>query len=504
MHISSSCKVDVRNSSPSTPEVVEMDHFTLECLPDELLLLIFKHGSQYSVIQPRHPNAPIKGLEFPSFLGTVLHVCHRWRKLILHTTFFWNSVHVIRSLILPVNDPWHPASVYLVNKHFLDLISESSSLRGGSPLDIIIDNTRFDVIYYPLPPPAIYLPAAFRSEQFRSLTILLSSFQNVYALMEEFDMLRELRRLESFDIICATTPGYHNPDAESFLPTFPSFLRKAQRLTTVRLTNVYLPWSNRLQEPSSLVLPWKCFELRWVPQLGFSFCKIQALLHRLPRLESLTLHFSFIHILPNCPIHPSDPPASTSARKITFPCLRNLDLRFASGCPRDTVSFIELFTVPNLESLTLRDMDSDGWSLARSSFASRSEADYPRLKHLSFYGSREFVVDDPKGMAEAFPLLTSLSLSDMRSNSFCQLLVKNSEDFRSGSASILWQDLVDLYIEHDPELDPDLVVAAAKARIDIGRPLKRVCLGDGIGLTESEMRQMAKALIMLGVNVSNA
>ncbi|KAF9266436.1 hypothetical protein L218DRAFT_68058 [Marasmius fiardii PR-910] len=427
-------------SHPSTPLSVShtssspVDSVAVHRLPNELLTLIFEQGSclaSRSRLQPRYPLMPVQPINTTSFILAVLRVCRRWREVAMHTPALWTSLLVS-----------YPREVESPDCSKLsDWIAKALKRSQDLLLDITIDCTHIA----PTPTIKQLIP---ESHRWRSLSIVVPCPQTLPMVLSPLRDV-EVPMLESLEI--TANKVYRLPLTEQL----PPFFSASPKLAHVQLNRVRIHWNaNPLHHLTSL-------ELRFV--LWPDFVDLRQIFLRSPTLEHLVLHFD------NYAFSRLD---REGRAPIPIPCLRSLELRFFYDDSPNIVSLIQLFNIPTLETLTLKNLSCADWCRVLPYFRSYA-ASYPALRSLTVCNIRGLVCVD-SSTVRAFPHLTHLSLIGVYSNAFSQLLLK--ERTEDGYNALVWPNLRSLWIQKDQDTKMELLKKALDSRISLRRPITRLVL----------------------------
>lgn len=393
-------------------------------------------------------------------METVMCVCSRWRQLAKHTPSLWTSLLVTRSR----GDLDRLPSVADFQKP-MNSISQALERTLNLPLDITLDCTHIST-------KTVIRQLAAESERWRSLSIIIPTTQNLPAVLSH---LKDIQApvLESLVI---TAQKFHEGDVPSLLPPH-AFLKSSPCLTTVRLNRVGLRWS------ASPLRGLTTLELRFI--LWPSHNDFQNLFSNSPGLQNLKLHFdthAFARLDRNNGNLTLDRPI------IKIPCLRTLELRFIydSSSTHNVIPLLQLFSLPALEELTLKDFGTAEWCRSLVYFRYYAKS-FPKLTRLVLDRVKDIIYVD-SSLVRAFPRLTSLHLVGVYSSAFCRLLCGaktqdlSMDGLPSSSSSSpsyeveVWPELEELTIEQDQEGKIDLVAQAVRARKQMGRPLQNLYL----------------------------
>lgn len=421
----------------------------LHTLPNELLTLIFEAGSALTepqLCEHKSPYVSITVKKLPPFISAVMQVCRRWRQVAMHTPSLWTTLHISRSKKavdkLPnIKDFRNPLS--WVNEH----LARSQAL----PLDISLDCRHLST-------KTIFAQLTPESHRWRSLRITITSVQELPTALVALKKVAA-PILETLEI---ASLKYH----DSISPTVSSFFRNglAPRLAHVRLNRVNLSW---------LAFPLKdltTLELRFV--VWPTFPLLADMLADSPNLQHLLLHID-----------------NTAAKllerqsrpSISIPSLKSLEIRLFSQGQPTICPFLQIFSTPALESLTMRDVTSSDWCRILVYFRIHGTG-YPLLRHLTLSCIKGLINVDSSAV-RAFPQLTSLSLSGLYANAFFRLLVDEKTDdmFRVP----VWPNLARVHVEGDANLNDELVQEAVDARQLMGRSVSVSV--DRTGCSESSL-----------------
>ncbi|KAF9071734.1 hypothetical protein BDP27DRAFT_1446213 [Rhodocollybia butyracea] len=425
-------------------------------LPNELLTLIFSYGSQLPHFELRYPLTPVPPFKTPSLIETVICVCQRWRQLAIHTPSLWTSVLVTRSR----SDLDRLPSVADFQKP-MNSISHALQRTLNLPLDITLDCTHISS------KTAIRQLAAER-HRWRSLSIIVPTTGNLPSVLANLKDI-EAPFLECLEI---TANKFHDGDLSSATPL--AFLKSSPRLSTVRLNRVGIRWSaSPLQALSTL-------ELRFI--LWPSHTDFQNLFANSPGLQNLKLHFD-THAFARLDRNNGSPTVIRPLIKI--PCLRTLELRFIyhdNSSTHNVIPLLQLFSLPALEELTLKDFGTAEWCRSLVYFRCYARS-FPKLTRLILDRVKDIIYVD-SSLVRAFPRLTSLRLIGVYSSAFCRLLsgARTQDLGQDGLPPSplyevdVWPRLQELVIEQDSEGKIDLVASAVRSRRQMGRSLRRVQL----------------------------
>ncbi|KAK0440179.1 uncharacterized protein EV420DRAFT_1135516 [Desarmillaria tabescens] len=425
-------------ASPEMEDVATSN--IIHTLPNKLLTLIFEAGlvlTYPSLVEPKSPFVPITVKKVSSFMNMVMHVCHRWRQVAIHTPALWTTLHISRSRKALDNLP----SV----KDFrnpMPWVTEHLMRSQCLPLDISLDCRHISI-------KSVFNQLIPESHRWRSLVITIPSVQDLPNALSSLKKI-PAPALETLEI---TSLKYH----DSIAPNLTSFFRGglSPNLSHVRLNRVSLSW---------LAFPLKgltTLDLRFI--IWPTFPHLAEMLSGSPNLQNLVLHID-----------------NTAAKllnrrgraAISIPSLRSLEIRlFSQGLPT-ICPFLQIFSIPALESLTLREVTSSDWCRIVVYFRVNCTS-YPVLRHLRLSCIRGLISVDSSAV-RAFPQLTHLSLNGIYSSALCRLLVDERTD--DGYHVPVWPNMMSLSIRGDVDLNVSLLERAIIARRRMGRALTNVDL----------------------------
>lgn len=301
---------------------------TIHSLPNELLEKIFVEGAylppSFAEDYPRQRRFSNIPVQHP--LATSLsQVCRRWRNISHRLPSLWGFLHLSRSM------ETHRRLKDDLNKS-LNWIPDHIKRSRDSPLHITLDCTRFTDLY-----PVLRLIQP-HSERWRSLTILVSHVGSLPSVLARFTRI-STPRLQSLTIVA----DIYRKGIISAGP-LPGFLvGPTPALTMIRLEGVYLAWNERpLSGLTSLEL---CFATRWPPA-----DKLRAFFDASPCLEQLVIYDDIEALLKN--IDPRPFMATIELRHLKH--LTVEAYRVPESADADVASFVQLFSFPRLETLSLR------------------------------------------------------------------------------------------------------------------------------------------------------
>ena len=311
----------------------------------------------------------------PAFNILVSHVCRRFREIAIHTPTLWTQIH-----ILDLETPR------------LDFVRACVKRSGSSGLDIFIDcnGGRFEVDFAPVPSLMDILDPHI--SRFRRFTVRISGFQPLYQIMVRLNKpAPQLESLELYNIDTET-------DFDEEDPFHPALLREPltlfdgimPKLECVSLDGAHAAWTKcNFTGLKSLHLGYHTRDVR--P----TYDEFKAIIDASPTLHTLDLRGSA-------------PLISTPS---VYPPLQmeRLEVLHISEMTCDiATALMSLFNTPNLLSLSLMDLTTNG----DSSFFHRiigPPALFPALTKLKL-GSVAMNEDTFEGLLRASSKLTHLSL----------------------------------------------------------------------------------------------
>ncbi|KAF8982760.1 hypothetical protein BDQ17DRAFT_1378502 [Cyathus striatus] len=213
------------------------------------------------------------------------------------------------------------------------------------------------------------------------------------------------------------------------IPSF--FTHDVPRLSTLRLKGVYLAWNGP-------------------PLVGLTTLELslRALFDASPRLRRLIIQNEISSIL-----HFVDQPQARP--KVELRHLRYLDIEVCRpsshrSVEQNVAGLIGLFAMPRLETLALRCLRASEWILILSCIEGELTADL--------------------SLREAFPRLTHLSLTNVHSNAFLEVLLEDEDRNVNQWQMPVWPYLESLNIFDDQYCSFALLQSVVRCRQMMGRP----------------------------------
>ncbi|KAF9007404.1 hypothetical protein BDQ17DRAFT_1350572 [Cyathus striatus] len=162
----------------------------------------------------------------------------------------------------------------------------------------------------------------------------------------------------------------------------------------------------------------------------------------------------------------------------------------------DLTRFIKLFSVPSLESLKLRNLTDNEWSVILKHFAAHIH-EYSRLASLTVRDMPYSFARKCPSPVEAFPRLRHLALHRASSNDFIKHLLVNEEPSARGLMPV-WPQLKSLTITGDENVSRPLVHCVIVARKAMGMPIEKMCV-DEVFLRNGESWEWLNAQAKVGL-----
>ncbi|KAF8910927.1 hypothetical protein CPB84DRAFT_1812461 [Gymnopilus junonius] len=305
----------------------------IDSLPNELLEKIFGIGARLPMqVDQRYPNRPLfsKTPYVPLFPTSISQVCIRWRETALHMPILWSYLHLSRTL-----DSHRRLRKNLGRS--LDWVPNYLARSGDMPLYITLDTTR-------LPAAEVITRLSPYSNRWRSFTLLVSHVGNLPDVLP-FLISPRVPRLQTLSI----ASDIYREGIICYEPLIP-FLVNTTQLSTIRLTGVYIAWNelplrNVLNLELLLTSRWPIF-----PQLSEMFSAS-------PMLQRLVVRDDINTILRHVQ-QPSSRPTIDLTR------LKHLEIEVyrVRDEKAGVAELMQLFTMPALETLTLRGLRQREWA----------------------------------------------------------------------------------------------------------------------------------------------
>lgn len=383
----------------------------IECLPAELLVLIFQAGS---LSEPKglHP--------FPMIVSAV---SRRWRAVAMSTPTLWTNLY-----ITPVRPrKWIPLALELSRGHLLDITVDARI--DFSPSSATVKTCMAQI-----------KPELHRWRSFA----LMAHHRHVMLIVGEELADVSAPTLQRLRLSLAGTDGTGN--LEVYIPRL--FSEGAQALTSVRFDSVAVPWRREpLVGLSTLDLRWLWFRLSW--------SSFEGILAASPNLTRLILRGKHVDVRPHeeySPIH--------------LPRLRSLEVSGDNFC-----LLCSLLIAPALETLTLANVD-EGEFREFMAWLPYSGGRYTTLKCLMLLNvatcplSWDFVA--------AFSTITQLIVINSGANQFLEILRPKWLQSATGvmHGALVWPRLRDVTMLDQTNYD-DLYGMVAE-RTAHGSPLRRL------------------------------
>ncbi|PPQ88369.1 hypothetical protein CVT25_002115 [Psilocybe cyanescens] len=160
-----------------------------------------------------------------------------------------------------------------------------------------------------------------------------------------------------------------------------------------------------------------------------------------------------------------------------------------------TAQFVNIFSLPFLRSLVLKNLDAYSWITIAKAFTERA-SQYTQLTSLKLINMTDILPVDHvvyNDIMRSFPHLRRLLLDSVGSNAFIHQLLprvapalttESGEILPSPSPSLPWPDLEALSMCGDSNVSKPLLHRAIAAREEMGRPLKVLYLDDNFAKNE--------------------
>lgn len=390
-------------------------------LPDELLVLVFEQGSQFTLREIYRPT-PLAIL--------VAHVCRRWRRVALETPSVWRTVPIVnpRNLNLP------KMFIEKSGVYQLDIFLHAKNLGTHAAMTTILE----------------------QSHRWSGLYIRVASSPFLFVVINR---LRDAiaPRLRRFELYVDA-----QPNSVGLLP--PIFTDHAPQIHTLRLEGGTFDFrSHLLCGLTSLTLARFPREMAQPSHTAF-----RDILAASPRLLHLTLDGVLPRLAPDIEYD-----------EIEVPTLLSLNLTLYQGCDAIQQLF-SVLVVPKLDVLVY----NSGWTLAFSYFEASLPilaAKYDSLKELHFTIASSTPLIEPSidpYFFSAFPGLQSLVLNvfdDAYAAYFLIPWVEQSSSSERLSEDGIWPNFQLLTVrapydnDGSTELD-EILELLASVRLSVGLP----------------------------------
>ncbi|KDR72237.1 hypothetical protein GALMADRAFT_213274 [Galerina marginata CBS 339.88] len=313
---------------------------SVDSLPNELLENIFKIGAYLPMpLEENYPHRPLfSKLPLSTLYPTTLsQVCIRWRETVLQMPVLWSFLHLSRTLEshrrlrsnIGRSLEWLPT--YLIRS-------------ANLPLHVTLDTTR-------LPAAAAIHLLGPHSTRWRSFTLLVSHVGSLPAVLP-FLVSPRVPKLKTL----AIASDIYREGIVCYDPLIPFFVTSTPQLSTIHLNGVYVAW-NELPLANLLNLELH-FTSRWpnFAQLNEMFCAS-------PMLQRLVIRDEVATLLR----HVDQPPSKPTIELCTLKHLE-IDVHRIRDEPADVVGLIGLFSMPALETLTLKGLRQEEWTGVRQKY----------------------------------------------------------------------------------------------------------------------------------------
>ncbi|TFK34533.1 hypothetical protein BDQ12DRAFT_636226 [Crucibulum laeve] len=422
---------------------------TIRSLPNELLEIIFEHGSSSSLpMAEQYPLLPLfsKFPLSPLFPTALSQVCHRWRCLALNMPSLWRYIHVTRSA-----ESHRRLKSDL--RRSLEWVSIYLHRSEGLPLRIVLDCTH-------LPIASAMSLIIVASRRWHSLTILVSHVGTLSPVLSSFRST-PVPQLEYLTVaadiyregIISTQP----------LPAF--FTAGTPQLVSLRLKGVYLAWNG--PPLTGLVTLELRFTTRWP-----SFNELRDMFAASPLLRRLVIQDDIGSIVRNVA-----QPDSKSI--IDLPHLQSLSIqiyRVRQG-DADVTPLLKLFSMPMLETLSLQGLRALEWVRVTHHFKMlKDTVNFPSIKTLHLLDVQGQIQTNV-AMCEAFPRLSTLKLTQASSKAFLELMLEDAEHMNHWKLPI-WPNLTRMIIHGDENFSLPLLQSVVNFRQALHRPSLTLALDE--------------------------
>lgn len=325
--------------------------------------------------RPLFTKVPLSAL-YPTSLSQV---CIRWRGIVLQTPVLWSNLHISRTL------ESHRRLRSNIGRS-LEWVSGYIARSGGLPLHITLDTTR-------LPPAEALCLIIPYSTRWRTFTLLVSHVGSLPPILPLLVSPR-VPRLQTL----AIASDIYREGIVCYDPLVPFFTTSTPQLSTIHLNGVYVAWNelplaNLLNLELHLTSRWPSFSL-----LGEMFGAS-------PMLMRLVIQDDIASLLR----HVNQP---SSKPTIELPSLKHLEIQIyrVREEPADVVGLIGLFSMPSLETLSLRNIRAEEWTAVTHQYyipddlRDLNSPATPTTRRRSDRSMRQY-------RTQSFPFLSSLTVA---------------------------------------------------------------------------------------------
>lgn len=348
-------------------------------LPQELLEKIFDIGARLpSPVDEEYPHRPLfsKMPYFPPYAIILSQVCIRWRETVLQMPIVWSFIHLTRSL------ESHRRLRSNLGRS-LDWLSTYLARSRNFPLHITLDTTR-------LPVDATLSLMSPYSTRWSTFTLFVSHVGSLPPILPSLVHTR-VPRLQCLSI----TSDIYREGIVCYDPLVPFFVTGTPKLTTIRLTGVYVAWNALpLANLQNLELH---FTSHWP-----NFIQLQDMFDSSPMLERLVIHDDIASILRHVSQPLTKPMVELARLKhLEIEVFRNRDER------ADVVGLLGLFSLPILQVLVIKALNLDEWMAITENYDLPVEA-FPARGH-AVSGRRDR--HTARRLPRSFPFLSVLTVT---------------------------------------------------------------------------------------------
>ncbi|CCM05838.1 uncharacterized protein FIBRA_08074 [Fibroporia radiculosa] len=382
----------------------------IECLPVEILSLIFQAGSL---------SEPKGALPFPMLIASV---SRRWRNVAISTPTLWTNLHI--APLRPYR--WPHLALERSRNHPLDVSLDFCSKSAPSSAAVIASMS-------------IVFPHRDRWRRFS----LIAHHRNVVLIVGE--MLADARSYSLRYLRLSLTGSGPAGNQEVAIPRLLD--GGAPALSSVRFDSVALPW----RKPPLVGL--SALDIRWLWSRKLAFPQFQDLLAASPTLTRLVLRGKHVDLR-----------ASGDYTPIALPHLRDLEVSGDNVC-----LMCSLLVPPVLETLTLANVDQSEFREFME-WLPVSGARYSALTSLVLLN----VAMSPltRGFISAFATITKLVIINSGADRFLELLRPKQPVNNANPDGLAWPRLKDVTLLDDTSYDK--LHAMVTERAAHGLPLQRL------------------------------
>ena len=356
----------------------------VDSLPNELLETIFKIGSSLPLeVDKAYPHRPLfsKLPLYPSFPVAISQVCVRWRHIVNYSPIFWTHIHLSRSL------ESHRRLRSDIGRS-LDWVTTHLIRSANLPLHITLDTTRLPAAE------TIGLLSAF-STRWKSFTLLVSHVGSLPSILPSLVSVR-VPRLQTL----AIASDIYREGIICYEELIPFFVTSTPQLSTIHLNGVYMAWN---ELPLANLLNLELYlTSRWP-----NFSKLSEMFDASPMLQRLAIRDDLASLLRHVE-QPSSKPT------IELATLKHLEIHVyrIRGEYADVAGLMGLFSMPALETLTIKEIRPEEWTAITKVYDLPSDPRRFSLRSSStivpsgrWSGQRVY-----RRLTNSFPFLSSLNI----------------------------------------------------------------------------------------------